>query len=300
MKLLPLFFFNIAVIFFSEQSFAAACCGGGFATPSLISGDDKAQLTTSYSVGEVTESVDARGVWKKWDEHQKVQTFRIDGAHLISDRWQAGFTLPVIQRSYSEQTHSGLGDTSAAVAYEYLPDWDYHPYRPKGIGFMQLTLPTGKSKAESENGGLDSRGNGFWALGVGTLLTKIISHYDLYSSFEVHRSFGKKFSNSQVSGTLNPGWGGNFTLGGGYSFLKVWRAGTAITWSYEDPLKIQGNLNSKGFAERYATATLNLSYLIDTQWAGTLSYTDQTVFGNPVNTSLAKTVLLQIQRRWER
>lgn len=290
-----------SIILFAGKAFGAACCGGGFATPSLISGDDKAQVTTSYSFGEVVvDSVDSRGVWRKSNDHPKIQSFRIDGAHLISDRWQTGLTLPVIQRSFIGQTHSGLGDLSGSVAYEYLPDWDYNPYRPKGVGFIQLTLPTGKSRAESDIGGLDSRGNGFWALGLGTLLTKIISHYDLFSTIEVHRSFGKRFSNSQMTGTIQPGWGGNFSLGGGYSFLRTWRAGSSITWTYEDPMNIRGEINSNGFTERYATTAFNLSYLIDNQWAGTLSYTDQTLFGSPVNTSLARTVLLQIQRRWER
>lgn len=297
MKLFLLLIFNL---FFTSKAFAAACCGGGFATPSLISGDDKAQLTTSYSLSEVViDNVDSRGIWKKWDEHQKIQTFRIDGAHLISDRSQVGFTVPIIQRSYLEQTHAGLGDTSVSAAYEYLPDWDYNPYRPKGIGFMQLTLPTGKSRAESETG-LDSRGNGFWALGVGTLLTKTISHYDFYSSLEVHRSLGKKISNSQINGTLNPGWGGNLSIGAGYSFLRTWRIGSAITWTYEDALNIKGENNIDGSIERYATAALNVSYLLNNQWAGTMSYTDQTLFGNPVNTSLAKSMLFQLQRRWER
>ena len=301
MKLWLSFIFNIVVSLYSATTFAAACCGGGFATPAIISGDDKAQLTTSYAFSEVVvDNVDSRGIWKKWDQHQKVQTFRIDGAHLLSDRWQAGFTVPILQRSYMEQTYSGFGDVSSSVAYEYLPDWDYNPYRPKGIGFLQLTLPTGKSRAESEVGGLDSRGNGFWALGAGTLLTKIIGRYDLYSSLEVHRSFGKKISNSQVTGALNPGWGGNFGLGGGYNFLKVWRAGSSITWTYEDPVNLRGQSNFNGAVERYATALFAVSYLINNQFAGTLSYSDQTLFGNPVNTSLGRTVLLQLQRRWER
>lgn len=296
LSLLLLFSFILAPQF----SWAAACCGGGFAAPSIIAGDDKAQLTTSYSFTEVAiDNVDSRGIWRKWDEHQQVQTFRIEGAHIISDRWQAGFTLPVVQRSRMDQNYSGLGDVSMSLGYEYLPDWDYNPIRPKGIGYLQLTLPTGKSRAESEVGGLDSRGNGFWAVGVGTLLTKALGRYDIFGSMEVHRSFSKSVTNSQVQGALEPGLGGNLGLGGGYNLTSI-RIGGSVTWTYEEPIDIRGNISSNGLPERYATAVFSASYLASDEWAGTLSYSDQTLFGNPMNTSLGKTVAMVIQRRWGR
>lgn len=287
-------------LFFEGNVWAAACCGGGFAAPSIISGDDKAQLSSSISYSEIAiDNVDAKGIWRTWEHHQKVQTFRIEGAHIFKDRWQAGFAIPVVQRSRLDQSYSGFGDVTASVGYEYLPDWDYNPFRPKGIGYLQLTLPTGKSKAESEIGGLDSRGNGFWALGLGTLLTKAIGRWDAVTAFEFHRSFDKAVSNSQIEGTLKPGYGGNFTVGGGYN-AKSWRYGSSITWSYEDAIHIQGVANSQGSIERYATAVASASYLANDHWSGSLNYSDQTLFGNPVNTSLGKTLSLQIQHRWER
>jgi len=279
---------------------AAACCGGGFALPSLIAGDDKAQISSSYSFSELAiDNVDSRGIWRKWDQHQSVQTFKIEGAHLLSDRWQAGLSVPIIRRSLTGQNYSGLGDVAASVAFEYLPDWDYNPIRPKGIGFFQLTTPTGKSKAESEVGGLDSRGNGFWAIGLGTLLSKSIRNVDGFVSLEGHRSLRKEFSNSQMNGTLNPGFGGSLGLGGGFN-TRSWRFGTSITWFYEDPVSVRGNVNFDGFLERYATGVLAASYMPSDEWSGTLSYADQTLFGSPVNTSLGRTVALQLQRRWGR
>jgi hypothetical protein len=285
---------------FPASAHAAACCGGGFGLPSIIAGDDKAQLGSSYSFSEVSvDNVDSRGIWRKWDEHQRVQTLKIEGAHLLSDRWQAGLTLPIIRRSFSGQTYSGLGDISSSLAFEYLPDWDYNPIRPKGIGFIQITAPTGKSKSESEIGGLDSRGNGFWAIGIGTILSKSIRSFDVFLTAEGHRSFKKEFSNSQVRGTLNPGLGGSLGLGGGFN-LKSWRLGTSISWAYEDPVKVRGTLNFDPSLERYATGVMALSYMPSDEWASTLTYSDQTLFGSPVNTSLARTVALQIQRRWGR
>lgn len=300
MKLWFLLLFSFTNLLSAQKLWAAACCGGGFAAPSIIAGDDKAQLTSSFSMTEVTvDHVDAGGVWHKWDTHQRVQTIRLEGAHLLSDRWQAGFTLPLVQRSHLEQNYSGLGDIALSLGYEYLPDWNYNPLRPKGIGFIQLSLPTGKSKAESDHGGIDSRGNGFWSVGAGTLLTKALGKYDVFSSFELHNSFAKDFSNSQMSGTLKPGFGGNFSLGAGYN-LESLRFGASLLWSYEDPIKIESQTPSIGTAERSGTLTLSANYLASDDWAGTLSYSDQTLIGSPVNTSLGQTLSLVIQRRWAR
>jgi hypothetical protein len=296
-----LYFSFILICFSAQKSFSAACCGGGFAAPSIIAGDDKAQLTTSYSATEVSvDNVDSQGFWRRWDTHQKVQTFRLEGAHIFKDRWQAGFALPIIQRSRQNENYSGLGDTSLSLGYEYLPDWNYNPYRPKGIGFLQITLPTGKSKADSDVGGLDSRGNGFWAIGAGTLLTKALGHWDIFTSIEVHRSFEKAINNLNFTGTLKPGYGSNLGLGLGYN-LKDYRFGSSLTWTYEDPINsISADSFHAGAVERYATAVASASYLASDEWSGTLSYSDQTLFGSPINTSLGRGLALQIQRRWGR
>ncbi len=303
MKLFCKLQFNFLLTYFVTQNiFAAACCGGGSAAPSIISGDDKAQISISYSMNKVAiDNVDSSGIWRTSSEHQSIQSYKIEGAHLISDLWQAGFAIPVIQRSKQNETYSGISDISVSASYEYLPEWNYNIYKPKGIGFFQLTIPTGKSKADSEVGGLDSRGNGFWAIGLGTLLTKSYQEWDGFSSFEIHHSFEKKINNSNFDGTLQPGLGGTFGIGLGYN-LKDYRIGSGITWSYEDPINSinQQNISQAGFVERYATAVASLSYLASDEWSGTFSYSDQTLFGNALNTSLSRGFALQIQRRWGR
>lgn len=297
MKLSFILLFNF---FLSQNVFAAACCGGGSAAASIITSDDQAQVSTSLTAMEVVvDNVDSEGIWRKWNQHQQVKTFRIEAAHIISDLWQVGAAVPIIQRSKLDKTYSGLGDIVGSLGYEYLPEWNYSQYRPKGIGFLQLTLPTGKAKADSEVGGLDSRGNGFWALGIGTLLTKVILEWDFVTSLEVHKGFNKTVSNSNLQGALQPGFGGNFGLGAGYNF-KDYRIGSNIIWTYEDPIKVDAVLISNGTVERYATAALSGSYLYDEEWSGTVTYSDQTLFGNPVNTSLGRSLALQVQKRWGR
>jgi hypothetical protein len=297
MKLSFILLFNLLI---TQNVNAAACCGGGSAAASMITSDDRAQFSTSFTAMEVVvDNVDSQGIWRKWSDHQRIKTFRVEAAHIISDLWQVGAAVPVVQRSQLDKTYSGLGDVVGSLAYEYLPEWNYSAYRPKGIGFIQLTLPTGKSKADSAVGGLDSRGNGFWALGFGTILTKTIFAWDFVTSIEIHKSFDKAVSNSNLRGTLQPGFGGNLGLGAGYNF-KDYRVGSNITWTYEDPVKVAAQNFSNGMVERYATAALSGSYMHDEEWSGTLSYSDQTLFGHPINTSLGRSLALQIQKRWSR
>ncbi|RYZ91709.1 MAG: hypothetical protein EOP06_06310, partial [Proteobacteria bacterium] len=103
----------VLLAFVPRMALAAACCGGGVALPSIIAGDDKAQLSMMYSISSiVVDNVDTNGVWRKWNEHPEVQTMRLEAAHLITDRLQAGIVAPFSQRSRLEESSSGIGDVS--------------------------------------------------------------------------------------------------------------------------------------------------------------------------------------------
>ncbi len=293
--------FSLSILLAAHSSWSAACCGGGLSVPTMIISDDKAQFSTSYGVTNVMiDNVDDQGIWRRWDQHQTVQTLKIEGAHILTDRWQVGASIPVVTRQYSDQTYSGLSDIAASLSYEYLSDWNYNPYRPKGIGFIQLNLPTGKSRADSEVGGLDSRGNGFWALGAGTMLSKSWTIWDVFVLFEWHRSFEKSVNTSLIQGTVYPGSGSNLGFGFGYNW-SMYRAGFSLTQTQEDAMDIKTkNINIRQGRERWATMGLSLSYLRDEFWSWTASYSDQTLFGDPLNTSLGKSLGVQFQHRWAR
>lgn len=296
-KLACLFLFSLVL---PRLAFSAACCGGGFAAPSLIAGDDKAQITASYTYSRITDDVGSDNLWRKRSTQESGETWKIDAAHLIADQWQVGLSVPLVRRSRSAVGSTGLGDLSSTLGYEFLPDWDYNPWRPKGLAFLQLTAPTGKAINEADAlYQLDSRGRGFWAAGLGALFTKTFGSADFFVNLDAHRSFAKNYSNSQSAGRLEPGYGGNVGFGAGYSFSDF-RLGAALTYTYEDPVNVQGTTSSRGAAQRFATASVSGSYLWNRVWATTLTYADQTKFGAPVNTSLGRSGALLLQRRWER
>lgn len=270
--------------------------------PALITTDDRALFATSYSTATIDTDVSESGLWTRRQAPEASTVLRIEGAWLLSDRWQAGSSIPVVQRSRSGDGSQGLGDVAINLGYEYLPDWDYNPWRPKGVGFLQLTLPTGRSIYEADQAQqLDSRGRGFWALGVGSSLTKTIRSWDFLALTEVHRAFEKSVRSSQAQGsiTVEPGWGGSLELGSGWNW-RDWRFGGAITWMYEDPVDVSGALSSRGSVQRYATGALSAGYMWSTEWSGALTYADQAVFGDPLNTTLGRSVAVLIQHRWPR
>jgi len=277
---------------------ASACCGGAFSIPAIITGDDAGQLSTSFSQSKIQADVTANGVWLPRDASDVSQILKIDGAHIIGDRFQAGFSIPVQTRTREGAmggTSSGFGDIALQGAYEYLPDWDYNPYRPKGVGFLTLTLPTGKTLEESlpEDGGLSARGRGYWAVGAGTVLTKSFQAWDFNSTFEVHHSFARTVGEK----TYTPGYGGSFSAGAGWN-TATWRLGGAVAWNQEEGVKVSGETQAS--AQRYATGTLLASYLMPDSWTAIVSYSDQTLFGNPTTTTLSKSAMVLLQKRWAR
>ncbi len=301
MKSLIKLFINLFLVLTTSKAMAAACCGGGFAAPALITGDDRAQITATYSNSRIDTDVYSSGIWQKRSGDDLSQTYKIEAAQIYHDVFQFGFSLPLQTRERSGAlggTQTGLGDIALQSGYEFLPEWDYSFWRPKGVSFLTLTLPTGKSVYESEDAlGLDSRGRGFLAIGIGAAFVKAFSKWDANSTIEVHRAFEKTVHTSQIDGKIKPGTGGSLAIGSGYNIQNL-RLGASATWNYEDAIQVE---NSSGAsAQRFATASLLASYVFQDSWAGTLSYADQTLLGSPTNTSLSKTLSISVQKRWSR
>jgi hypothetical protein len=302
-KLFRILLFSFIFLIYLKKSFCAPCCGGGLTIPSLITSDDSAQIAFSYTKAKIYADALTNGDWRERQEDDLTDIYKIEGAIIFKDRWQTGISIPYQKRQRSGAQHNssnGLGDISFQLGYEYLPDWDYNPYRPRGIGYLSFYTPTGKSIYESKDGtGIDARGRGFWGLGLGTVLLKRWGPWDMNSNLEYHYSFSKKVHNDTIQATIKPQYGGSAALGAGLSWKRL-RLGGLINWFYEAPIDVQGTPSSKGELKRYASGSLLLSYLLLENQSLIFSYSDQTIFGSPFNTSLSKSLMVFYQKRWER
>ncbi len=297
MKLLTNLLYIILSSVFASNLFGAACCGGGLVNTFLITGDDKAQINSSYTFNKINVDIDQNGYWREREFSENIESFKLEGAHIFLDRFQGGVSIPIIKRSRLGQSSAGIGDITATLGYEYLPDWNYNPLRPKGIGYINLIMPTGVSLGEAtENFLLDARGRGFWTLGVGTFLTKTFGSFDFFSDLGIHRSFNQSYEKEV---TLIPGWGENISFGGGINFSKL-RLGASIAWVFEDPILVRGKTNSEGSLQRYTSLDFPVTYFFSNEWLVVAKYSDKGLIGSPLNTSLDKSFTFQIQRKWPR
>ena len=127
----------LVLLIFSLKAFGAACCGGGSGFPSLILGDDRAQLGIANSYGKIIGDVNSKGlaVFRASADDESLVATSIDGAVLISDRGQAALSIPLAYRARSTTAAGsgsgfgassfGLGDISATLGYEILPEWSF-------------------------------------------------------------------------------------------------------------------------------------------------------------------------------
>lgn len=297
-----LFSFVLCAGLVSDLAHAAACCGGNFASPAMISGDEKGLLSIAWSEAQITDYADPQGKLRRQGGISE-RSLQISGAGLLSDRWQLGALSSIKQQNRSDvdATSTALGDSSLLLAFEAVPEWNYNPLIPHGYTFLQVTAPTGVSTYESrKTGNVDVTGNGFWTVGGGAMLLKAWGPWDAQAQLEIHQGFARRFDNPTY-GKMNakPGIGGSTYVSGGYSFGD-WRTGLGLRHSDDGPVKLTGTSTSTSEPKRYSSVVLTVNYLIERQWALALNYSDDTIFGAPSNALLSRALTLTLQHRWAR
>ena len=295
------------LLFDAGSAFGAPCCGGSSAIPTLITGDDRAQVQASISHGSIIGDAPNQGipVFRSSTDSENLDVFNLAGAYRITDRTQAGLGVPIVSRSRqtstAETSASGLGDVIVDFAYEALPDFTYSEWRPKGLVFLQATLPTGPSTYDSTLPfQIDARGRGFFTLGAGCAFLKTLSNWDFIFNLEVHRSFKRSITSQDGSGlTLIPSFGGTAMLGAGYSpGGGSFRIGATLAPIYEGAMEVTGGIQSTSDPQLSWGTSIQAGYLIAEEWSAALNYTDQTLLGPAQNVSLSRSFALSIQRRW--
>lgn len=292
----------------TARVWAAPCCGATANIPNLITGDDQSQFTSTISYSRIVGEVNPQGVFKpRSDSDSEVaQALRLDGATLISDRFQAGVTLPLIRRSRDRNNNQvealGLGDVSFQLSYELVPEWNYSDWRPKGFLFLGGLFPTGGSTYDSQLlYGMDSRGRGFYGSSLGSLWLKTLGSWDFTVLLEAHRYFSKTRQTDLGELKLSPGWGFFQSVALGYSpGSGSFRLGLMLSHSTEDPVRTSGIFDGKGAPITLWTSGLQLGYLVSSDLSFSFNLSDQTLLGSSSNTPLNQMVGLVVQKRWER
>lgn len=285
----------------SAEAFCAACCGGGASLPNLITGDFKAQMTMSASNSAVTHSVDEGGHYKKRDKNSREvsESLTLMGAYQFDDLWQVGVSLPIKKNTYKTnndtETSSGLGDLKLQLAYEFLPEYSYSRWKPRGFIFIQHTFNNAKSTHEvSKEHGTDALGAGFHTSSLGFSLVKIKRNFDFSFMAEYHKGQKRSFKSEGQKFDVDPGAGHSMLFGLGYSPQNgSLRYGMNIVQSIENKIKTSGDVESKSAGKESTELGANLGYMVGDN-SLVLSYTDQSFFGMGKNISSTKVISLNI------
>lgn len=293
---------------------ASSCCAAGSIAPTILTTDDRAQISATMIQSQVIGDAPAQGipVFRADGDDEELQSLRLDGAILVTDRWQLGASIPFTRRARSssslESSSSGVGDIALNATYEILPEWEYSAWKPKGYAFAQGLIPTGGSIHEasfsaSNPWGLDARGRGFFAAGAGVLLVKTWGDWDASVMTEAHRAFARSFDTTEGALLLAPGWGASLAAAAGYSLRGLpLRLGLSLSPGYESAVraKLVDQPESLSTRQLVWNTSAQVGWMVSP--AATLSarYTDQTLLGPATNVSLSRSLALLYQQRWER
>ena len=297
---------------FPTQSRGAACCARNSSTPSLIIGDDWSQFNFGYAYSSAIALAGESGQASYFpaEVQEGIQTYRLDAATLLSDRFQVGASLFLVNHrlthSYISDSSTGIGDVRLSAGYEALPDWSYSIWKPQIYLFSSATIPTGRSLEQSQKSSYtDVTGNGFFSLSLGSLFIKRWVVWDAFLLSELHYSLPRTFENDAVEFKkfrVEPGWGGSLGVGLGMSpGGGALRLGLRVMPRYEQG-KMNVGIDHKKDIGFIATCDVgaDLGYLLTSQDTVMVAFTDQTLLGPSYNSNLNRVLAINFQHRWER
>lgn len=273
----------------SHLAFGAACCGAGAAVPGLLTDDERARVTLASRflrlVG-VSDDTGALLVDDGWKDDTLL--FNLEGATLVSDRWSLGARVGLGRHSLpvgeGVTAASGIGDVTAVVSYEWLPEWSAGSL-PRGVGFLSLTAPTGATEPQSAA----PLGRGYWFLAVGSSFSKTLGAFDFFAVPQV--GFGLRQIGNFAGGERE--WTAALALGAGWTVPSL-------------PLRFTLRIDPQvrwpaALAERWLSPVVaDLSVLLGDAWRLAVTYEDQTLVPLHRNASLGRGVAVALVHRWLR
>lgn len=288
---------------------AASCCGGGSSMPGPMTGDHMAQINTGLSHSALTHSVDDKGEFRKLsnDKIEITESFNISIHYLLSDLWQIRFGAPfkknTLQNKVVHETSQGIGDIKTSLMYEFLPEYFYHPFKPRGFIFFEQSFNNSKSIYEAEKPYLtDAMGSGFYTSSLGLYFFKSVESWDISVSGEYHFSRPERFeNNSNNKFKVEPGDGYSLAISCGYSpiFKPDLHFGVSLSYLRENASYIFGDVVSRTLAKTIYESSLSIGHLFNSV-SYSLVFSDQSFLGLGENVFTAKSITLNMLHFFDR
>jgi hypothetical protein len=288
------YFYLFSFIFLSFYIHASSCCGGGSSSSLIITGDNKAEMSLGYSkrfdIGQSNQ--DGFAVLNAEKNLDHSQNINFQSEYQITDRVQLGTRFSIVDKSIvksgMKENTKGLSDIEIQSTYEYLPDFTYSEYRPRGFVYIKLSIPTSKNLYNSTSSVFsDVRGTGIYSLSAGNFFIKKINSYTFKLTFEWSHLFGKSYPyfKSHDYDKFNIPLGLAFTpLNTDFTF------GLTDTFNYQFGKKLSGEINSNSPYEYFWDLSLFVNYSPNRNDLWSLSYSDSTLIGKSINSPLYRTI----------
>src|SRR5690606_9431328 len=133
-------------VLLSTKIFSAPCCNQAGGVSALITADEAAKISLAAGLGSFGSEAQASGEITERSSSETKQMLTLSYSRILSDRLQAGASLPLVHRMRTdagqEYAATSIGDVKAVLGYEFLPEFQYSSWRPRGYLYAQMSFPT--------------------------------------------------------------------------------------------------------------------------------------------------------------
>jgi hypothetical protein len=295
LAILFLFFFAI------DYSYSSSCCGGGNNAPLVMTKETAAMITMLTKHSAITHYADANS---KITTRNKIYNSVINSTDLsgilsINQNTQISGLITYTNRKnttvLNKESSHGINKLIFQVNYEFLPEYLYSRWRPRGFIFVNIDHPLSKSIFESKKTlQTDAISDPQTSSSVGILFKKNLNYFDFLTSTSISLYFPKDLNWNNKKLTASELFKFNHLIDIGVSLPESnFRFGLSLNYVHKskNTLRQFGQVN-----ESYLLSFgLNGSYEFNKFILG-LNYTDQSYLFIAKNNSLTKSVALSISR----
>jgi hypothetical protein len=289
-------FLALLFLVFHNDLFAASCCGSGASSSLIIIGDNIQEYSLGFSYRNDLGQTDNKG-WASFhgaDVVDSQSAFNFQLQRQANDRYQFAIKSAIIQKNIKKQNrkevNQGMGDVDLQATFEFLPEFTYSVWKPRGFVYMKTTIPMSQSLYDSSSSIFsDVRGSGLYSLSMGTFFIKHISNITFKTTLEWQHFLAKDFAQMSLKSydkLFVP-------LGMSYAFdPSPFAFGLGASWSYQAPKKFSGSISATSNEEYFWDFNTFINWTISREHSLGLSYSDTTLIGKNINSSLYRSLAL--------
>ena len=293
-SMFKIIFISIILGFQVNTTFAGSCCGGGSSSSLILVGDNIQEYSLGLTYRNDLGQTDNEG-WATFHNNQIVDnqmSLNFQFQRQIYDHFQLAIKSSLIQKDIEKQNRHeqtmGLADIDLQSTYEYLPEYTYSPWKPRGFIYLKLSIPTSNSLYDSNSPIYsDVRGSGLYSISSGTFFIKHLSAVTLKSAIEWQHFLGRNFDQTYIKDydkLIIP-------LGLSYGFDPLPIAlGTGATWNYQTLKKFSGLVQGSASSEYFWEISAFANWIISREVTIGLSYSDSTLVGKSINSPLYRSL----------